>query len=277
MYGYADGGSPGTIGYSTSGDGVYGIGAASGILGATSSESAAAVSGQNFGGDGVDGFGGTYGNGVYGTTSGSGEGVFGEASRVGGLFESTGSGGVALAAVAQNANNDVLDANNYAAKGAFRVDPYGNGYFTGSVYTLQTPMIDQVAKDGSRAGTFSAQSTRATLEETGTAHLARGEAAVRFDPSYAKLLDFRRGYQVFLTPDGDTRGLYIAGKYEGGFIVREIEPGRSSLDFDYRVVGNPYGTNDARLPEIEFHWSHLSGIATEPKRPARPSLPAVKP
>jgi hypothetical protein len=44
--------------------------------------------------------------------------------------------------------------------------------------------------------------------------------------------------------------LYVAVKYERGFVVREVERGRSSLNFDYRIVAHPYGASDARLPRI---------------------------
>lgn len=79
-----------------------------------------------------------------------------------------------------------------------------------------------------------------------------GETAVRFDQAFAATLDLRRGYQVLLTPDGETRGLYVAAKYEGGFIVRENERGRSTVDFDYRVVAHPVGASDARLPRLNL-------------------------
>jgi len=111
--------------------------------------------------------------------------------------------------------------------------------FSGNVYTNQAEMTNQRTRDGGRLGTYGTQSTRATIEDTETSRLMNGEGAVRFDAAFAGMLDFRQGYQVFLTPDGDTRGLYVAAKYEGGFIVRETEHGRSSIDFDYRVVAHP--------------------------------------
>ncbi len=90
------------------------------------------------------------------------------------------------------------------------------------------------------------------MEDTGTARLLNGEGAVRFDPAFASTIDASRGYQVFLTPNGDTRGLYVSAKYEGGFIVRENEHGRSSVHFDYRVVAHPYGASDVRLPRLSI-------------------------
>ena len=77
---------------------------------------------------------------------------------------------------------------------------------------------------------------------------------VRFDADFVSTLDFSSGYQVFLTPSGDNRGLYVASKYQAGFVVRESEGGRSTITFDYRVVGHPVGSTDARLPEV-----HLTG------------------
>ena len=83
---------------------------------------------------------------------------------------------------------------------------------------------------------FSAtRTTSPAIEDTGTAHLVYGSANVYLSPSFARSIDPRYGYQVFLTPGGDTRGLYVAGKYARGFTVREVQGGRSSFNFDYQV------------------------------------------
>jgi hypothetical protein len=52
---------------------------------------------------------------------------------------------------------------------------------------------------------------------------------------------------VFITPQGDTAGLYVAQKTADGFAVRE-HAGRSNIAFDYRIVGEPYGAQEQRLP-----------------------------
>lgn len=131
----------------------------------------------------------------------------------------------------------------------FYTDSNGNGYFDGDVYaagygyTLRT-------RGGSHVTASVALAPRATIEDSGTAHMSGGVGVVRFDPAFARTLDLQSGYQVFLTPDGDTRGLYVAAKYEGGFIVRENERGRSSVDFDYRILAHPLGTSEVRLPQL---------------------------
>ena len=203
-----------------------------------------------------------------GTNTGSGPGIAG----VGGGTGISGSATAGYGGFFQN-NSDTLPslvANNLdyygdsflalTGAGFFEVDGYGNGYFSGNVYTGEEEITNQRTRDGDRLGTFGTQSTRATIEDTGTSRLMNGEGAVRFDAAFARTLDLRQGYQVFLTPDGDTRGLYVAAKYDGGFIVRETEHGRSSIDFDYRVVAHPYGANEARLPKLNLKAPRISRV-----------------
>ena len=165
------------------------------------------------------------------------------------------------ALVANNVGTgDSFIAENTTEGGFFAVDGAGDGTFTGNVITGYAEITNQRTRDGGRLGTFGTQSTRATIEDTGTSRLMNGEGAVRFDAAFARTLDLRQGYQVLLTPDGDTRGLYVATKYEGGFIVRETEHGRSSIAFDYRVVAHPYGANEARLPELNLKAPRISRV-----------------
>ncbi|MGP8101598.1 MAG: hypothetical protein ACLQHL_12725, partial [Candidatus Cybelea sp.] len=190
-------------------------------------KSTACIEGTNTGsGSGIEGVG-TSGCGVCGSSS---------TSIAGGFQNDSNTGNYALVANNVYTYGDPFIAENTTSGGYFYVDFLGDGAFTGNVYTQQSVMTNQRTRDGGRLGTYGTQSTRATIEDTGTSRLMNGEDAVRFDAAFARTLDLRQGYQVFLTPDGDTRGLYIAAKYEGGFIVRETEHGRSSIDFDYRVV-----------------------------------------
>jgi hypothetical protein len=196
------------------------------------------------------------GSGIYGVGK-SGCGVCGSSSTsMAGGFETSNN---YYALVANNVGTgDSFIAENTTEGGFFAVDGAGDGTFTGNVITGYAEITNQRTRDGGRLGTFGTQSTRATIEDTGTSRLMNGEGAVRFDAAFARTLDLRQGYQVFLTPDGDTRGLYVATKYEGGFIVRETEHGRSSIAFDYRVVAHPYGANEARLPELNLKAPQMS-------------------
>jgi len=98
------------------------------------------------------------------------------------------------------------------------------------------------------------------MEDTGEAQLAFGSTYVRLDPSFANAIDRRQSYVVLITPEGDTRGLFVAGRTPAGFTVRETSGGRSSTPFAYRIVAHPYGVREARLPFV-----------TMPNRPAVPA------
>jgi hypothetical protein len=199
------------------------------------------VHGQSSSGTGVYGIS-DYGTGVYGFTG----------TGVGGYFQNSGDSPT-LQAVSYGYYPEELQVSAYYGsqyRGSFTVCCGGSGNFTGDVTAAgYYTEIRTRGGDGS-VGAFNAESTRASIEDVGTTRLTGGEGAVRFDSRFASTIEISRGYQVFLTPDGDSRGLYVAAKYEGGFVVREVEHGRSSLDFDYRIVAHPYGASDARLARL---------------------------
>ncbi|MGO9269505.1 MAG: hypothetical protein ACLQOO_04485 [Terriglobia bacterium] len=73
-------------------------------------------------------------------------------------------------------------------------------------------------------------------EDFGSAQLHNGVAEVGLLPSFLDTVDIQSGYHVFLTPSGDSRGLYVAQKTADGFEVREHGGGKSNISFDYRLV-----------------------------------------
>ena len=95
---------------------------------------------------------------------------------------------------------------------------------------------------------YSALESEPTIEDTGDATLVNGVAQVALDPSFANVINANAGYRVFVTPDGDCRGLYVASRSPGGFVVRELQGGRSDVPFEYRIVAKRFGVEAARLP-----------------------------
>jgi len=73
-------------------------------------------------------------------------------------------------------------------------------------------------------------------EDFGSAQLHNGVAEVALLPSFLDTVEIHSGYHVFLTPNGDSRGLYVAQKTADGFEVREHGGGKSNISFDYRLV-----------------------------------------
>ncbi len=120
-----------------------------------------------------------------------------------------------------------------------------------------TPSSFLRARNGMYAASIVPRSTSAVLEDYGETRLVNGRATVRLDPAFAATISDKDPYLVFLTPDGDTNGLYVANKTTESFQVREIHAGTSSLVFDYRIVAKPANDTHPRMtlmarPSLRF-------------------------
>jgi hypothetical protein len=219
--------SVGVVGKSSSNDGVDGT-----------SSSGRGVEGDSTSGDALDGFSST-GTGLYAESDGSAySGAFVVGSNIGTYTLSA---------------NIPLEAADNQGDNVFEVDAAGDVTYAGSLNSVSS------AARGTKVRAFGPKSTTPTVEDSGSAELVAGAAAVRLDPTFASSIDPHVAYRVFLTPDGDTRGLYVATKAPGGFIVRETQGGRSTLAFDYRIIATSLGSvgqrmsvaTDAMLPRAD--------------------------
>ena len=104
--------------------------------------------------------------------------------------------------------------------------------------------------DGSKRVLHCMESPEHWFEDFGTAKLKGGRAVVKLDADFAKVIT--RDYRVFLTPEGDCRGLYVHRKTAVSFEVRELMGGESAVAFSYRVVGRRRDiTRHRRFAKIE--------------------------
>jgi hypothetical protein len=94
--------------------------------------------------------------------------------------------------------------------------------------------------DGTQRVLYCMESPDLWFEDFGAAKLKRGRAVVQLDPDFTKVIK-RGDYKVFLTPEGDCRGLYTRRRSAASFEVRELMGGKSSIAFSYRIVGRRKG------------------------------------
>jgi hypothetical protein len=94
------------------------------------------------------------------------------------------------------------------------------------------------------------QSPENWMEDFGSATLQNGSATVSIDPAFAETVNASADYHVFLTPNGDSRGLYVVAKTPTGFEVHESGGGKSTLSFDYRIVAKRRGYEAQRLVDV---------------------------
>jgi hypothetical protein len=125
------------------------------------------------------------------------------------------------------------------------------------------------------------------FEDAGSAQLSGGKAVVNLDPLFAQTVNGEMDYHVFLTPNGECEGLYIASKGAQGFEVRELRGGHSNVSFDYRLMARRKGFEKVRMEDVTAHFELAKRNAQEReqriedtkathKGPQRPELPIHK-
>ena len=97
---------------------------------------------------------------------------------------------------------------------------------------------------------YAVESTENWFEDFGSGRLHNGVARINIDPQYARAVNTNVSYHIFLTANGDCRGLYVDSKTPGSFVVRELGHGRSNVSFDYRIVAKREGFEDVRMEQL---------------------------
>jgi hypothetical protein len=252
---------PGIIGFSRENDGAQGLSFAGTALRAASffGPGVHSISGAL---TGVTGISDTQGPpvgmnipttaGVLGTSA-SRPGVIGTSNALMGVYGfSTGNAGV----VGETAN-----PNSFA--GFFA----GNAVVTGTLTAgVKNAMV--AFPDGSQRVLHCMESPEHWFEDFGTAKLKRGRAVVRLDADFAKVIK-RGDYRVFVTPEGDCRGLYIRNRSAASFEVRELGGGKSNVAFSYRIVGRRKDIRrHRRFARIDTRLQLPAGATRAPRKRA---------
>jgi hypothetical protein len=104
--------------------------------------------------------------------------------------------------------------------------------------------------DGSHRLLYCMESPESWFEDFGEGKLVKGKAAVKIDKDFAGVAK-TDAYHVFLSPYGESNGLYVSRRNRNGFEVREQGGGRNSLTFSYRVVARRKDVPTERLPKFD--------------------------
>lgn len=176
------------------------------------------------------------------TTFVNGVGVWGDGGLINRGFGVAGTVDTGIAGIFQNnaaGYNTVTIFNNAVGPsfssgspgGSCGIDQGGNLNCTGSKNTVV--LLD----GGKRIVAMSAiEAPQNWFEDAGSAHLVSGAAVVSLDSDYLQTVNTEREYQVFLTPYGDCKGLYVANRTANSFEVHELGGGTASLSFGYRIM-----------------------------------------
>jgi hypothetical protein len=162
-----------------------------------------------------------------------------------------GSGGIpVIAATALKQQVDLFDGYGSGVRVA-ELDDQGNLHLAGQIFTSGSCSAGCIRIKTTVRTSVTAYATVGTvpsIEDFGKTEIIGGSGYVRIAPDFGRAIDPRSEYLVFLTPEGDSRGLYVTGKSIAGFTVRESQGGHASLSVEYRIVARPFDSRESRLP-----------------------------
>jgi hypothetical protein len=221
---------------------VYGAGAST-ALGAGSSSSFTGVRGEGY--EGVVGFG--VGSSPYG--------IF--------AYNDASSGGEALGVQDASGTGVLLNGFDSAGNLKLQVGDDGTVYAHNFVIAFDSP-------EGQKVTNYATMSSTPNVEDFGEAQLTGGQAYVSLKRSFGAEIDSHLAYMVFITPEGDTRGVYVTQKTPAGFVVRENQGGRSDAAFSYRIVAKALTSTTASIrpsapPPVRPHLWALPKVQRVPK------------
>jgi hypothetical protein len=243
---YAPGGQ-GIRAFSDTGTGVYGealTGGVAGVVGkgtpARDGEGGQAAVGVIGDGNyaGVWGFS-EIGTGVQGEAEGGGTGVYGYSKKGAGVM------------------GDCGKKSGYA--GAF----FANVLITGDLTVQGAKSAAVPFPDKTIRRLYALESPESWFEDFGEAKLVNGKAEVRIDARFAAVV--RGPYHVFITPYGNSNGLYVSNRARRSFSVHENGNGKSTLAFGYRIAARRKDIEGARFAKVT--------VPPRPKVRKPPTLP----
>jgi hypothetical protein len=163
-------------------------------------------------------------------------------------------------------NNTSVEAGTvlYATGGQFggvcTIDGLGDLQCTGSKSAV-VPVDNGTRK----VALYAVEAPQNWFEDAGTGMLYGGSAVITLEPTFAQTVNTGADYHVFLTPNGECKGLYVTQKTEQSFVVRELGGGTSNIAFDFRIMAQRKGYENIRLadktkefqkPPSQFGWTH---------------------
>jgi hypothetical protein len=282
------------------------LGSISGVNGATASTYVgigtmapqAALDVQNSNGNGINGEG-AIGVQGFGTGGGGNYGVYGVSYGQSGIENTADTGvwgdtnatnGIAVLGTAQDAiAGSFVNYNSDSNPALIAVNEYGS---SNSVYSLiassgsgdgcliatngnlycsgSKSAVVPVDSGARKVALYAVEAPENWFEDFGSGQLSHGSARIDLEPTFTQTVNTDLDYHVFLTPNGDCKGLYLSQKSPTSFEVHELGGGTSSVAFDYRIVAKRKNYENVRLADLTDQYKKLEKLLARmmQRRPA---------
>lgn len=143
--------------------------------------------------------------------------------------------------------------------GGNQSDEFYGGYFTGNDNTgdyayvglnyrgtnykiTGAGSVATIVKDteGKERILFCPEAPEILFEDYGVGQLNNGEVTINIDPIFAKniVVNEKHPLKVFIQLEGDSKGVYVTKKTKNSFKVKELNNGKSNIQFSWHIVAN---------------------------------------
>jgi hypothetical protein len=144
-----------------------------------------------------------------------------------------------------DANSLVLETVGGNFGGVCTVDVSGNLYCSGSKSAVVP--VDGGSK---KVALYAIEAPENWFEDAGSGQLSNGSAVIQLENTFGQAVNTGIDYHVFLTPNGDCKGLYVSQKSATSFEVHELGGGTTSgVAFDYRIMAKRKGFESIRMAD----------------------------
>jgi hypothetical protein len=236
---------------------------------------------------------GTYGQAVSGSVQGSTFagatpfGVWGDSGAPNGTgVVASADSGYAIVALnnSDGVNTAIFENNENASSSDGVLTTFGGGFggkctidVSGSLSCNGTVTAVVPTGGGSRQVALNAiSSAESWFEDAGSSQLSNGKAVVNIESAFGETVNTGIDYHVFLTPNGDCKGLYVARKSPTSFVVRELGGGTASVAFDYRIMAKRKGFEQIRLADKTKEMNAPLPKRAEGPRPVMPTAQEIR-
>jgi hypothetical protein len=147
-------------------------------------------------------------------------------------------------AEATNSASAVLETVGGSFGGVCTIDVSGNLFCSGS-----KSAVVPVNGGTKKVAMYAIEAPENWFEDAGSGQLANGSAVIQLENLFGQSVNTGMDYHVFLTPNGDCKGLYVSQKSATSFEVHELGGGTSSIAFDYRIMAKRKGFETIRMAD----------------------------
>jgi hypothetical protein len=151
------------------------------------------------------------------------------------------------------------------------IENNGNLYCAGS-----KSAVVPVGGGSRKVALYAVEAPENWFEDFGSAQLSNGYARIDLDPTFSQTVNTDIDYHVFLTPNGDCKGLYVSQKSPTSFEVHELGSGTASVTFDYRIIAKRKNYENVRLADLTEQFKKLERQHAAMRQRSQAAVPAAE-